>query len=1325
MSDAKIIISAEDQTRAAFASVKSGLQGVSTSAAGVTAVLGALGVTAAALNFAQSIHGAIDAADQMNKLSQRTGIATESLSQLQFAAKLSDVSTESLTNGIKKLNVSIAAGLGGDKAKIEMFTNLGISLTDAAGKAKTADKVMLEMADAFSTAKDGATKTAYAVGLMGKAGDEMIPLLNGGGAAIADMMKKAEKLGLTISTDFARQAEEFNDNLTIVQASSKRLSISLAGDLVAGLGKVVKAMADASIEGGKFSAILLGLQTLITGDDRHKNNVALVEDTEKLMNLQNGLDKLRAAGYTSDTLAYKSQQKQIDEVNARLKVTIGYRGMLNEADAKVASAEAAKPKQDGNLKALTGGGATTSEYDAIIKRIKERIALTDAELKKGRELTDEEKFSVKALADVDAAKKALNATQKKTIDGMLAESALKSAQKELDKQALKSAGEFAKEYFKEQDEMAAAAKSRTDERDKVNKAIADQAVALGESNDQLNLEAKLFSATEREREVALGNLRIEAKLKRDLLDLDRDLLLSAEARAAAQTALQNNAEVERAQVAQRANLSEMQRVWGSVDQTAHDVFVNIFESGSSTFKKLGQTLKASVLDLLYQMTIKRWIFEIGASSTGQSISGVVSGGGGVGSILSGAGSAASLYSNGAALGGLFSSNAAYGAAIGTTNIAAGSQAALLAAQTGEFGLAGVAATSSSAAVAGGVGSGAAGALGAIPVYGWVAMAALAAYAIFSKKGGGPKEDGQSGAYGDLTGSLGGQVTAAKKNRLGGVLDPVVTGLQTQYNSMAKLFGGEAAVQFGLAISRDPKGDSPTFLETYGQKDGKDLFRNVNLNVGRSEEDLSKAFVAATTDSLIGALKASNLSPQFAAYFDTIAGDASTEVKQAALTTATSVTQLTDAMAWLGEDFSGLSVQARANMINLAGGLDALVSATQSYRQNFFTEAENQDATWRKLVKDFSTLGVVLPSTNAGFRQLLEGLDKDSPLYMAVLALSPAFAKLYPMIQATGTAAAAATDNLQIHSDLALDEVNRTQSVLMDAYQREAAAKTDIANRARAAAVSLRQMRDAMFLGEDSPLGLSGRTDMAGSKFEDTFAKALGGDLTSIASLQGDSTAYLEALKNSSPTKTDFNIGFARIAAGLTLTAAKSDSVATIAESDLAIQTAQLSALGLINTTLVSFGSALQAYTGAKTAYIAATPAASAIDGLYQSVLGRTGDMGGLAFYQGWLDRGLTLSDVEAAMRASPEGSHEGGLDFVSKNNYRASLHYGERVKTARASRQEDAVASEIKQMRMELRICLEAIADHSLQTRKNTQEMKDRGVPALNAPDGEVLVTTT
>ena len=80
--------------------------------------------------------------------------------------------------------------------------------------------------------------------------------------------------------------------------------------------------------------------------------------------------------------------------------------------------------------------------------------------------------------------------------------------------------------------------------------------------------------------------------------------------------------------AMQKQIDDFQNVWNSIDRTAQQTFTNIFEGGQDAFTKLRDTLKATLLDLLYQMTVRKWVFNLAANVS----SGVVSrsGGGGAG-----------------------------------------------------------------------------------------------------------------------------------------------------------------------------------------------------------------------------------------------------------------------------------------------------------------------------------------------------------------------------------------------------------------------------------------------------------------------------------------------------------------------------------------------------------------------------------------------------------------------------------------------------------------------------------------------------------------------
>ena len=236
--------------------VSGGLKGLAGAAGGLSGALGSLVPLATGAGLAAMAKGAIDAADNMNDLSQKTGVSVESLSKFQQAANASGTSIEGVGGAMIKLNKGLAAGTG---PAADALKALGISATDASGKLKTTDAVMLEVADKFKAMPDGAGKTALALQLFGKAGADMIPLLNGGSKAITD-------LSATMTGAFAKGADSLNDKLAALQGKLLGLGVQIGtalmpmlnviADLVMGLANAFAAMP------GPLQAIVGGLVAL-------------------------------------------------------------------------------------------------------------------------------------------------------------------------------------------------------------------------------------------------------------------------------------------------------------------------------------------------------------------------------------------------------------------------------------------------------------------------------------------------------------------------------------------------------------------------------------------------------------------------------------------------------------------------------------------------------------------------------------------------------------------------------------------------------------------------------------------------------------------------------------------------------------------------------------------------------------------------------------------------------------------------------------------------------------------------------------------------------
>lgn len=229
---------------------------VAATAAGVAIGQFAVDAGRAVLDFGKRT---IDAADDLSKLSQSTGIAVESLSQLQYAADLSGTSQEDLSAALGRLNKAAVNAGEGAKEQAAAFKSLGVAVTGANGQIKPAEQLLTEVAEAFSQFEDGPAKSALAMDIFGKSGARLIPFLNNGAKGLAALRAEASAFGLTVTEEAAKAAEEFNDNLTRLQRASQGVVIQMTQELLPALTAISEASVEFSKDSDAAARVTAGL----------------------------------------------------------------------------------------------------------------------------------------------------------------------------------------------------------------------------------------------------------------------------------------------------------------------------------------------------------------------------------------------------------------------------------------------------------------------------------------------------------------------------------------------------------------------------------------------------------------------------------------------------------------------------------------------------------------------------------------------------------------------------------------------------------------------------------------------------------------------------------------------------------------------------------------------------------------------------------------------------------------------------------------------------------------------------------------------------------
>lgn len=329
----KIRIAGEDKSGPAFDAVGARLNGLKSSLSELSGALAAAaaGIGLSLTGLVATFKSVADELDRVSKAAQKTGISVEGLSALEYAAGQSGLEVAGLEANLTKLNKTAVEAAQGNKDQAETFAALGVSVTDAAGRMKSTDVMLLELADSFARFQDGPEKAELAMRVFGKSGTDMIPMLNAGRAGITGLMAEAKTLGVVMNGEAAAAAEAFNDNLDRLSTSMRGVAMAAGQDALPALREITDAMAEAAKEGGILRAVWVGMGGVAD---------QLINGTE-LSNLRSRADEFEAE--------VKRLRKLVEEGSAPIPFTPfkiefnaatlgGYKAALVKAEAELGAA---------------------------------------------------------------------------------------------------------------------------------------------------------------------------------------------------------------------------------------------------------------------------------------------------------------------------------------------------------------------------------------------------------------------------------------------------------------------------------------------------------------------------------------------------------------------------------------------------------------------------------------------------------------------------------------------------------------------------------------------------------------------------------------------------------------------------------------------------------------------------------------------------------------------------------------------------------------------------------------------------------------------------
>lgn len=240
------------------------------SAAGRSMSMVTAGVTAAVTGMALMAKNAAGTADAIGDASAAAGVSTKFFQDMGFAMGVAaDMTQEEFGAALVRLNRTLGEAQQGSAGAIAAFEAIGVSQAEIASGAVTTEEAFDAYIQKMGEVESPALAAALSTDLFGKAGAAMGGQLAGASGAVADLVARADELGIAIGQDAIDAAGKFDTSWRELTASAEALKVKIGTELLPVIvDRLIPALIDHVIPAiGNVVAKLADLGTAFAGMD--------------------------------------------------------------------------------------------------------------------------------------------------------------------------------------------------------------------------------------------------------------------------------------------------------------------------------------------------------------------------------------------------------------------------------------------------------------------------------------------------------------------------------------------------------------------------------------------------------------------------------------------------------------------------------------------------------------------------------------------------------------------------------------------------------------------------------------------------------------------------------------------------------------------------------------------------------------------------------------------------------------------------------------------------------------------------------------------------
>lgn len=330
--EARIVLSAVDNTSRAFATARQGLSGLGSAIMSVQGALAGVGFTAATAYLTKIVGEARKAIDGFNDLSDATGSSIENISALDSIARSTGGNFDQVSGILVKFN-QVLAEADPNKGAGAVLKALNLDI-DQLKKLDPAE-ALRQTAVALSGFSDDANKARAVQELFGKSVREAAPFLK-------DLAEKNKLVG-TLSSEAADEVDRFNKQLALIKANSEDVERALSINIITQLNLLIERYKVGQKEGKAFWEIAWSGYKRdvkdfwgVKPEDQRDVIMRQLREAEDGLNYRSIYDDRSAAGNAAFQKTVEERQRRINSLRARLAALDDANNPANQSSAETA-----------------------------------------------------------------------------------------------------------------------------------------------------------------------------------------------------------------------------------------------------------------------------------------------------------------------------------------------------------------------------------------------------------------------------------------------------------------------------------------------------------------------------------------------------------------------------------------------------------------------------------------------------------------------------------------------------------------------------------------------------------------------------------------------------------------------------------------------------------------------------------------------------------------------------------------------------------------------------------------------------------------------------